>query len=120
MAAYTVHSLGVEILCSGEDGKISSESIAPNYQSVYGTTRVVSISQVNECGLLYTLDELRAIGDAAKDKGMLFHMDGVRFLLFLSFFVCGAGAMLLCRCLFLCSCDGYFVLIFLVSQMKMR
>lgn len=82
-----LHSRGVETLCSGEDGKISSESIGPNYPSVYGRTRVVSISQVNECGLLYTLDELRAIGDAAKEKGMLFHMDGVRLLL-ISFIFC--------------------------------
>ncbi|MEP5090794.1 MAG: beta-eliminating lyase-related protein, partial [Paracoccaceae bacterium] len=39
----------------------------------------VSITQVTECGTLYTLDEIRAITDQARMSGLPVHLDGARF-----------------------------------------
>ena len=40
--------------------------------------RVVSITQSTELGTVYTLDETRAIADAAHELGMWLHVDGAR------------------------------------------
>ena len=40
--------------------------------------RVVSITQATELGTVYTLEETRAIADAAHDLGMYLHVDGAR------------------------------------------
>ncbi len=40
--------------------------------------RVVSITQATELGTVYTLDETRAIAEAAHELGMLVHVDGAR------------------------------------------
>lgn len=40
---------------------------------------VVSLSQVTEVGSVYSLDEIRAITDVAKQAGLPVHMDGARF-----------------------------------------
>jgi len=39
----------------------------------------LSITQVTECGTLYTLDEIRALTDVARAHGLATHMDGARF-----------------------------------------
>jgi len=41
--------------------------------------KALSISQVSECGLVYGLDELKALGDVCREHGLSFHMDGARF-----------------------------------------
>lgn len=41
--------------------------------------RVLSISQATEVGTTYTLEEVRALGDTARELGLLVHMDGARF-----------------------------------------
>jgi len=41
--------------------------------------RVVSVSQATEVGTVYTPAELAAIGAAARELGLLVHMDGARF-----------------------------------------
>ena len=40
--------------------------------------RVVSITQATEVGTVYTLEETRAIADAAHERGMYLHVDGAR------------------------------------------
>jgi threonine aldolase len=40
--------------------------------------RVVSITQATELGTVYTVEETRAIADAAHDLGMYVHLDGAR------------------------------------------
>jgi threonine aldolase len=40
--------------------------------------RVVSITQVTELGTVYTIEETRAIADAAHELGMYLHVDGAR------------------------------------------
>lgn len=41
--------------------------------------RALSITQANECGQIYTVDEVAALADVAKDAGLRVHMDGARF-----------------------------------------
>jgi threonine aldolase len=41
--------------------------------------RVLSITNATEYGLVYTPDEVAALGDVAKRRGLGFHMDGARF-----------------------------------------
>jgi len=38
----------------------------------------ISISQSTELGTVYTLDELRALGDLARERDLFFHVDGAR------------------------------------------
>ena len=40
--------------------------------------RLLSITQVTEMGTLYTPEEVKALADAAHDRGWLLHMDGAR------------------------------------------
>jgi threonine aldolase len=40
--------------------------------------RVISLAQATERGAIYSLEELRAIGDFARQRGLLLHMDGAR------------------------------------------
>lgn len=40
--------------------------------------RMVSVTQSTELGTVYSLEELRAIGELARAEGLLFHMDGSR------------------------------------------
>jgi threonine aldolase len=67
----------------GEGGKLDPESIrraAAKRRDVHShKPRLVSISQATEVGTLYSVDELKAIGAAARELGLLVHADGARF-----------------------------------------
>lgn len=41
--------------------------------------RALSITQANECGQVHTVDEVRALTDIARERGLRVHMDGARF-----------------------------------------
>lgn len=41
--------------------------------------KALTISQVTECGLVYTPAEIRALADVAHGRGLALHMDGARF-----------------------------------------
>jgi len=41
--------------------------------------KALSISQVTECGMVYTLDEIEALGEVCREQGLAFHLDGARF-----------------------------------------
>jgi threonine aldolase len=41
--------------------------------------RVLSITQATERGAIYSPDEIRALSDIARERGMAVHMDGARF-----------------------------------------
>ncbi len=41
--------------------------------------KALSISQVTECGMVYGLDEIAALGRVCREHGLSFHMDGARF-----------------------------------------
>ncbi len=39
----------------------------------------ISITQASECGAVYSVDEVKAIGRLARERGLKLHMDGARF-----------------------------------------
>ncbi len=41
--------------------------------------RVVSLTQANECGIVYTPGEIAALADTAAERSLAVHMDGARF-----------------------------------------
>jgi threonine aldolase len=41
--------------------------------------KALSISQVTECGLVYRLDEMAALGEVCRAHGLAYHLDGARF-----------------------------------------
>ncbi|MGE0407689.1 MAG: low specificity L-threonine aldolase [Amphiplicatus sp.] len=69
----------------GFAGKLAPETIEKAYAGfpVRGTNgappRVLSLTQANECGVVYTPAELSALCDFAHRRGLLVHMDGARF-----------------------------------------
>jgi threonine aldolase len=65
-----------------DDGKLRPADVEP-LLSVLGVEhhaqpRVVSISQVTECGTVYAPAEVRALAELAHANGMYLHMDGAR------------------------------------------
>jgi threonine aldolase len=68
----------------GEGAKLKAEDVASYLKSLPKAVKqmppkALSISQVSECGLVYGLEELAALGQACRDHGLSFHMDGARF-----------------------------------------
>lgn len=53
------------------------KAIRPDVHQV--PARAISITNATEYGLVYTPDEVAALGDIAKTHGLGFHMDGARF-----------------------------------------
>src|SRR5690606_38909999 len=64
------------------DGKLTPELLATEAWGMDDEHRAapaaVSITQTTELGTLYTVDEVRAIADAAHAAGLSVHMDGAR------------------------------------------
>jgi threonine aldolase len=68
----------------GEGAKLKAEDVASYLKSLPKAVKqmppkALSISQVSECGLVYGLEELAALGQTCRDHGLSFHMDGARF-----------------------------------------
>ena len=65
------------------DGKLSPESVrafATNRSDIhYPKPRVVSITQPTETGLVYSVEEIRALSRVCHEFGLKLHMDGARF-----------------------------------------
>lgn len=80
-----------------EDGKVTPASIAMAMRrtrsAAASTPAVVSITQPTENGLLYTVDEIRAIANACHDNGLRLHMDGARFANAVAALECTPAAM---------------------------
>ena len=75
---------GVKLLTApGADGKLSSQSVAhlasKRRDIHYPKPRVLSLTMPTELGTVYTLDELAALRDTARDNKLLIHLDGARF-----------------------------------------
>ena len=76
-------SIGTKLL-TGNRGRISVEEIAPvigNMNDVHSAqTSVVAVENtvVREAGSYYTLNEIKAISDFSRSKGMAMHLDGAR------------------------------------------
>ena len=71
------------LLLPGENGKIDPAGIERMVKRRtdihFPKPRVISVTQATEVGMVYSIDELKAIGEAAKKFGLKLHMDGARF-----------------------------------------
>ena len=68
----------------GVGAKLKAEDVAAYLKSLPKAVKqmppkALSISQVSEGGLVYSLDELAALGQVCREHGLSFHMDGARF-----------------------------------------
>ena len=68
----------------GPGAKITAAAVADAIDSLprhekQMPAEIVSISQATECGLVYSPDEIAALGEAAHARGLKLHMDGARF-----------------------------------------
>lgn len=73
------------ITCNASPSKISIEQMEKELNRANGNPphgckpACITITQTTELGLVYTLDELKAIGDFAKKHNLNLHLDGARF-----------------------------------------
>ena len=72
------------LLCNGESGKLTPESISAGLAAHRGGVHQVqpaalSLTQATECGTVYAVDEVKALSGFAKSCGWRVHMDGARF-----------------------------------------
>ncbi len=68
----------------GGDGKLDPMDLARQFASSaasphHAPAKAVSIAEATECGTLYDVAEVEAIGAFCRAHGLLFHMDGARF-----------------------------------------
>jgi threonine aldolase len=70
---------------AGDYGKVDAAALAqtlagfPPGQLHRGMPAAVSLTQASDLGAVYRLDEVRAVGEVAKARGLKLHMDGARF-----------------------------------------
>ena len=77
-------SNGVKVLTMpGEGGKVTPAGVRHLVERRsdihYPKPRVVSVTQATEQGTVYSVEEVRAVGAAARALGLRVHMDGARF-----------------------------------------
>jgi threonine aldolase len=68
----------------GVGAKLKAEDVASYLRSLPKSVKqmppkALSISQVTECGMVYSLDEIAALGAVCREHGLTLHMDGARF-----------------------------------------
>jgi threonine aldolase len=70
---------------AGQHGKINADLLAEALAGISpaqlhrGRPIAVSLTQATDLGAVYTLDEIRAVAEVAKRRGLELHMDGARF-----------------------------------------
>ncbi|WP_243374616.1 threonine aldolase family protein [Microvirga solisilvae] len=69
----------------GVGAKLSAESVSAYLKSLPKAVKqmppkALSISQVSECGLVYSREEIKALGQVCREHNLAFHMDGARFV----------------------------------------
>jgi len=71
------------LAAQGVNGKLTPdviEAVVSKRDDIhYPKAKAISLTQATECGTVYSIDELKAIGDVAKRLGLHVHMDGARF-----------------------------------------
>src|SRR5688572_8697015 len=82
----------------GMDGKFTARDLdaaigAYSPAAYFFRPAAVSITQVTELGTVYSLDEIRAIGEVAHRHGLKLHMDGARFANAAAALGCSAAEM---------------------------
>jgi threonine aldolase len=68
----------------GVGGKLGAAAVADYVENLPKSIKqmppkALSISQVTECGMVYRLDEIAALGEVCRKHGLAFHLDGARF-----------------------------------------
>lgn len=69
----------------GEYGRIGARQLAEALAAIApgqlhrGQPAAVNLTQASDLGTVYPLDEIRAVAEAAKARGLRVHMDGARF-----------------------------------------
>jgi len=68
----------------GVGAKLKAQDVAAYVQGLPKAIKqmppkALSISQVTECGMVYGLDEIAALGQVCRENGLSLHMDGARF-----------------------------------------
>ncbi|MGH7111732.1 MAG: threonine aldolase family protein, partial [Stellaceae bacterium] len=70
---------------NGEHGKIATDRLAEKLAEIMpgqlhrGQPAAVNLTQASDLGAVYTQDEIRAVAEVAKRRGLRVHMDGARF-----------------------------------------
>ena len=70
---------------AGAGGKVTAEGLKaalagfPERAPHGAPPLVLSLTQATECGTVYSVDELKALGAVARANGLAVHMDGARF-----------------------------------------
>ena len=70
---------------AGKEGRIDADALARTLAAVQpgqlhrGQPAAVNLTQATDLGAVYRLDEVRAIAEVAKARGLKIHMDGARF-----------------------------------------
>ncbi len=77
-------SNGAKLLAvGGEQGKLTPaaivEAVSRRSDIHHPKPKVVTLTQATEVGTVYRPDELRALAEAAHERGLRVHMDGARF-----------------------------------------
>jgi hypothetical protein len=72
------------MLAEGEGAKLTPESVTDVLATIRNDVhqvqpRALSITNATEYGLVYTPDEVAALGALCRERGLGFHMDGARF-----------------------------------------
>ena len=71
------------LVASSADGKLTPElvrALASSRSDIhFPKPRVVTITQATETGLVYSVDEIRALSATCRELGLRLHMDGARF-----------------------------------------
>jgi threonine aldolase len=85
MGASEFLSGGMKLIpLAAEHGLIEPETLAaglarfPEYGRT-GVPAILSLTQASELGTLYGVEQVRALSDTARGRGMAVHMDGARF-----------------------------------------
>src|SRR5436305_4306867 len=69
---------------TGSDGRIEAEALARSLAAIQsgqihrGQPVAVSLTQATDLGAVYRLDQIRAISEIAKGRGLKLHVDGAR------------------------------------------
>ncbi len=72
------------LLVDGDDGKLTPERVESALSTIRDDVHrvqphVLSLTNATESGLIYTGEEVRALADLARRRGLSVHMDGARF-----------------------------------------
>jgi len=73
------------VAVGGDHGRINADRLAEALAGIApgqihrGQPSAVSLTQATDLGAVYTLDQIRAVAQVAKGRGLKLHMDGARF-----------------------------------------